>query len=76
MNKARRETLEELHTKITDLKDILEEVMREEEEYRDNMPENLHGSERYEKADEACSALYEAVSQLEEAASNIETVME
>ena len=32
--------------------------------------------ERYEKAEEACGALYEAISQIEEAISNIETAAE
>ncbi|WP_434510049.1 hypothetical protein [Desulfitobacterium sp. AusDCA] len=40
------------------------------------MPENLQGFERYEKADEACSNLYDAVSNLEEAIENIEAAVE
>ena len=45
----------------------LECLKEEEEEYRDNMPENLQGSERYERADEACDSLDSAYSSLEEA---------
>ncbi len=44
----------------------------EQEEYRDNMPENLQGSERYEKADEACDNLRGALDSLEEAINYIE----
>lgn len=75
MNKFRRAALREIIDKIADAKDALEMLKDEEEEYRDNMPENLQGSERYQTADEACDALYEAVSQLEEAGDNIETAV-
>lgn len=76
MNKIRRKTLQELIDIIAEAKDRLEEVMYEEEEYRDNMPENLQGSERYERAEEACDNLYEAVSSLEDVLDYIETAME
>lgn len=76
MNKARRKTLSELRDRMTEIHDILEEVMNEEECCRDNMPESLQGSERYEAMDAACDAMYEAISQLEEAADNIESAME
>ncbi len=75
MNKVRRGALREIIDKITDARDALEMLKDEEEEYRDNMPENLQGSERFQTADEACESLYEAVSQLEEAVDNIETAI-
>ena len=40
------------------------------------MPENLQSSEKYEKADAACDAMQEAINELEEAVSNIETAQE
>lgn len=76
MNNDRRKTIQEIMEKLTDLKDSLEMVQEEEQEYKDNMPENLQGSEKYEKAESSSEALYEAVSQLEEAVSNLETAME
>lgn len=76
MNKPRRKSLQTLLDRLADIHDTLEEIKGEEEDYRDNMPENLQGSERYEKANEACDNLYEAVSNLEEAISNIETAIE
>ncbi len=75
MNKIRRAALQEIINKISDAKDELELLKDEEEECRDNMPDNLQGSERYQTSDEACDALYEAVSQLEEAVENIETAV-
>lgn len=48
----------------------------EEEEYKDNMPENLQSSERYEKAEAAVDALGSAVSSLEEVLDYIEEAQE
>ena len=53
MNKVRRKALADLVEQFEVLKEELESLMEEEEEYRDNMPENLQGSELYEKADAA-----------------------
>lgn len=76
MNKARRKELEELYDIIYEAKDRLEMLHDEEEEYRDNIPENLQGSERYERAEEAVDALDSAMSSLEEALNYIETAKE
>lgn len=76
MNRIRRSELEKIAEAITDLKEQLETLQEEEEEYRDNMPENLQGSERYEKADEACDNLYAAVSGLEDAVDCINAATE
>ena len=67
MNKLRRANLEKVMKSIDDAMSELECLKGEEEEYRDNMPENLQGSERYERADEACDSLDSAYSSLEEA---------
>ena len=73
MNKPRRKTLADIREKLSELRDLLEEVMMEEEEYRDNMPENLQGSERYEKAEEACDNLDSARTSIDEALEYIES---
>jgi len=39
----------------------IEEIMNAEFRYAENMPENLKGSIRYEAAEEAASALEEAI---------------
>lgn len=51
MNKIRRKELQSVIDQLEELKDSLETLMSEEEEYRDNMPENLQGSVRYEAAE-------------------------
>lgn len=51
-----REIIDELETlagKLDDLYSWLDELKSEEEEYRDNIPENLQGGIRYEESEEA-----------------------
>lgn len=76
MNKIRRKALREIRDQIEALKDRLDNLGEEEAEYLDNIPENLWGSERYEKADAACDLLGDAFSSLEEAISSIEEAIE
>lgn len=76
MNKARRKALDEVISKIEEAKELLENLQAEEEEYRDNMPENLQGSERYEAADTAVDNMSSAVDALDEAISSIESAQE
>lgn len=66
MNKARRKKIQDAADQLEVLKSTLEDIQGEEEEYRDNIPENLQGSERYEKSDEACDTLSGAVDGLED----------
>lgn len=76
MNKVRRKTLQDLYNTIADAKDALDEVRDEEECYKDDIPENLRGSQRYERAEAAVNALESAVSSLEEALDYIEEAKE
>lgn len=76
MNKARRKALDEVISKIEEAKELLENLQAEEEEYRDNMPENLQGSERYEAADAVVDNMSSAVDALDEAISSIESAQE
>lgn len=76
MNKQRRKALEKIASVIDAAKNELEEVMAEEEEYRDNIPENLQGSERYEIAEAACESLSDAIDLLDDAISSIENATE
>lgn len=54
----------------------LEEIQTEEEEYRDNIPKNFQSGERYERIEEICESLSDAVSSLEDATSSIEEAIE
>ncbi len=72
MNNVRRKSLRKLMEEIETLMGTAQQLLEEEEEYRDNIPENLWGSERYEKAEEAADNLSSAVDSLEEAIDYIE----
>ncbi len=41
MNKPRRKALQDIIDQLEELKGSVEDLQSEEEEYRDNMPENL-----------------------------------
>ena len=72
MNNVRRKARNEIAAQVEELMSALESLKDEEEEYRDNIPENLQGSERYDKADAACINLDSAYSGLEDVLSYIE----
>ena len=76
MNKIRRKDLREITDQRVTLQDLLQELQEQEEEYRDNMPENLRGSEKYERADEACCYLSDAYDGLQDAIDNITAAIE
>lgn len=70
MNKDRRKRINQAVEMLDQARNILEECMDEEEEYRDNMPENLQGSEKYEVADSNVDCLESAVTGLEDVIDN------
>ena len=76
MNNPRRKQLDAIIAKIQELSNDLECIMDEEQEYLENIPENLQSSERYEKAEAACDSLQCALDNLEECVENIETAKE
>lgn len=58
--------ISETMSKLEDLKSDVEDILAEEENARDNIPENLQDSECYEKSDAACDSLSDAVDALED----------
>ena len=88
MNKNRRKELMEWVIKAKDwvaqgeeIKGELESICSDEQDYFDNMPENLQGSQRGMDAEEAIDAMNEAIESMdnaieaaEEAASCIEDI--
>lgn len=72
-NKRRKEIakcIEMLSKKSPEIINALEDlndILFEEDEYRDNMPENLQGGSRYEDSEEASDLLNEAISYLDDA---------
>lgn len=76
MNKIRRKALQEIYDKLSDLQEELETIKDEEDESRENMPENLQGSERYEQSETASGNIDEAMEYLSSACDSIESAME
>lgn len=76
MNKLRRKALQAILDQLDDLKSQLEEIAEEEQEARDNIPESMWETERYQKADEACDNLDYASSSLDELVEYIESAMD
>ena len=71
MNKQRRESiqkiadkLEEVKKQVDELLQGLEDIKSDEQDYLDNIPENLEGSERYTIAEEAIDRLDNAIDEL------------
>lgn len=75
MNKARREAISKVIDMIGNARLMLDEIREEEEDYMNNIPENLTGSERYEKAEEACYEMEDIVGELEEMEGRLEEVI-
>lgn len=72
MNRDRRKeiqriiaTLEDLAMQISSVSEQIDMIKSEEEEYRDGIPENMQGSDRYSKAEAAADALSSAYDDLE-----------
>lgn len=76
MNNIRRNKLAKLYEELETLKSLLEEIQADEQEAFDNIPENLEGTERYEKAEEAVDNLDAAVDALEDVLDYIEAAQE
>jgi chaperonin cofactor prefoldin len=75
MNKTRRQQLAKWLNDMEKIKDELESICSDEQDYFDNMPENLQGSQRGMDAEEAIEQMEEAVSQIEDAISIIEEIV-
>ena len=76
MNKERRKELQKAVEHLQTASDIIQSCMADEQDYLDNMPENLQGSERYEMAENAVDCLESASDGLDDIISNVESAME
>lgn len=76
MNNERRNKLKIIMKTLSSIVNDIEKVKSEEEDYMDNMPENLQGSDRYSKAEEACECLESAIENIENAIEDIDTARE
>jgi flagellar biosynthesis chaperone FliJ len=75
MNKNRRQQLRKWLEDIEAIKNELENICSDEEEYFENMPENLQNSIRGTDSEEAIERMNEAVDSLDEAISAVEEII-
>ncbi|MBC2391322.1 hypothetical protein [Listeria booriae] len=75
MNAKRRKRIQDTLNILSEQLDLLEELKDEEQEYVENIPENLQGSERYEVAEEAAANLEEAYDLVNDAIEKLEEAM-
>lgn len=75
MNNERRDRLRGAVRKLSDVQSIVETVCDKEEDCLDNYPENLQGTERFERAEEAVDSLNDALEKLEEAKEHIQNAI-
>lgn len=66
MNKQRREKIKELRTEIEFCKNKLQIILDEEQDYFDNMPENLQGSMRGSDSEDAIGTIEACIDELDE----------
>lgn len=71
MNNIRRKEIKKVVTAIEDLLDKLEELKDEEQEYIDNMPENLQMSDKAMEAESNVETMDDAISDIKEALDNL-----
>lgn len=74
MNDTRRKAIKEVMDRLESIKEDLECIIEEEDEYRDNMPDNLKNSERYETSEMDSSYLSEVLESVESAIGNLENI--
>lgn len=74
MNKARIKQLINWKKKAEELKEELESILYDEQDYFDNMPENLQGSMKGIDSEEAINQLEDAISTLEEAIDSVDNI--
>jgi hypothetical protein len=76
MNDQRRKRITELVVLLEGLKADIEFVQQEEQDYYDNMPENLQGSDKGQAAEAAADSLQEAADEVGNAIDNLNSSIE
>lgn len=74
MNKVRRKRIIDLVSRMAMERDILEDILSEETDYHDNIPDNLQGSERAEESEDCIDLLENVLEQLNEVIDGLEEI--
>lgn len=75
VNKPRRKRIESIMQTIEVAKEELEEVLSEEMDVSDAIPENLQNSERYELSSEAVDIMSDSVEKLDDILSKLQEII-
>lgn len=75
MNKKRRLWLQAVIDRLTEQKDELRQILDEEQEYYDNMPESFQEGEKGEKAQEAIDGIDDVICTLDDVMDSIEEII-
>lgn len=75
MNRNRKERIKKICEELRRCLGELNNIYDEEEEYHDNIPENLQGSERAETSEEAIESLDNAAESISEACDYLEAIL-
>ena len=65
MNKQRRQKIRDVRKEIENCKENLQKILDEEQDYFDNMPENLQGSMRGSDSEDAIDIMESCIEDLE-----------
>lgn len=76
MNKQRRKEIQTISNDLIPLMTSIEDLLAEEQDYLDNIPENLQSSEKAKIAENAISNLEEALDNIRECVDNLESILE
>lgn len=74
MNKDRRKKIKEIVGKIKTCAEELTTVREDEDYARENTPENLQSSDTYSESEEYSNKIDDAITDLEQVASNLEEI--
>ena len=74
MNKQRRQLIKKNIDILEVVKSNLESIMEDEQDYFDNMPENLQGSSRGEIAEEAIDLLNDIIDKIDDCIDSLDGI--
>lgn len=76
MNKERRKLLDDISSRLNDIRDDLENVKSAEQEARDGLPENMQDGERATAMDDAIQEMEDADNELSDVVDRINALVE
>jgi len=74
MNEKRRARIRAVKERLEDCANEIDDIRSDEEEYRDNIPENLQNGDRYQDTEENCDKLDTAASTVRDAISELDEI--